>query len=33
MLVIIGILMVTGWWDHATQWIQIRFVDDFGVYV
>lgn len=33
MLIIIGVLMVTGWWDHATQWVQIQFVDDFGVYV
>lgn len=33
MLIVIGVLMVTGWWDHATQWVQIQFVDDFGVYL
>lgn len=26
-LVAIGILMVTGWWDHIVQWAQLRTVD------
>lgn len=33
MLVVIGLLMVTGWWDHLTQWVQLALVDDFGVYL
>ncbi|QYJ03782.1 cytochrome c biogenesis protein CcdA [Nocardioides panacisoli] len=33
MLIAVGLLMVTGWWGHLTQWVQIQFVDDFGVYV
>lgn len=32
-LVVIGVLMVTGWWDHAVQWLQLRFVDGFKVSV
>lgn len=26
-LVVIGVLMVTGWWDHVVQWAQLRTVD------
>lgn len=26
-LVLIGVLMVTGWWDHVVQWAQLRTVD------
>jgi cytochrome c-type biogenesis protein len=26
-LVAIGLLMVTGWWDHIVQWAQLRTVD------
>lgn len=26
-LVLIGLLMVTGWWDHVVQWAQLRTVD------
>lgn len=33
MLIAIGVLMVTGMWDAMTQWVQIQFVDDFGMYV
>ena len=31
LLVAIGVLMVTGWWDHIVQWLQLRFVDGFQV--
>ena len=27
LLVAIGVLMVTGWWDHVVQWAQLRTVD------
>jgi len=33
MLVILGLLLVTGWWDHAVQWVQLRFVGGFEVAV
>ena len=26
-LVAIGLAMVTGWWDHLVQWVQLRMVD------
>ncbi|MBM9461095.1 cytochrome c biogenesis protein CcdA [Nocardioides sp. zg-536] len=26
-LVLIGLLMVTGWWDHVVQWAQLRTVE------
>ncbi len=26
MLVVVGVLLVTGWWDQAVVWLQIRFV-------
>ena len=26
-LVLIGLAMVTGWWDHLVQWVQLRMVD------
>jgi len=29
MLVAVGVLLVTGWWDLAVQWIQVRLVSDF----
>ena len=29
MLVAVGVLLLTGWWDQAVQWIQIRLVSDF----
>lgn len=31
MLVAIGVLMITGWWDHLVQWMQLQFVDGFQV--
>lgn len=33
MLVVIGLLMITGWWDHAVQWAQLKFVGGFQVAV
>src|SRR4051812_4288997 len=29
MLVAIGLLLLTGWWDHAVQWLQLHLVNDF----
>ena len=26
-LVLIGLAMVTGWWDHVVQWVQLRIVE------
>lgn len=31
MLVLVGLAMVTGWWDWAVQWLQIRMVENFEV--
>ncbi len=31
MLVVMGLLMITGWWDHIVQWLQLRLVDGFQV--
>jgi cytochrome c-type biogenesis protein len=31
MLVVVGVLLVTGWWDWAVQWVQIRLVGGFEV--
>ena len=31
MLVVVGILLVTGWWNDAVTWIQIRLVNDYQV--
>ena len=31
MLVAIGVLLVTGWWDRAVQWLQVRLVGGFEV--
>lgn len=28
MLVVVGVLLVTGWWDWAVQWMQARLVSD-----
>nr|WP_244931253.1 cytochrome c biogenesis CcdA family protein [Nocardioides sp. W7] len=33
MLVVVGVLLVTGWWDHAVQWLQLNLVSDFEVSV
>jgi cytochrome c-type biogenesis protein len=29
MLVAVGVLLVTGWWDYAIQWLQLRVVGSF----
>ena len=29
MLVVVGVLMVTGWWDQAVQSLQIRMITTF----
>lgn len=31
MLVAVGVLLLTGWWDQAVQWLQVHLVDDFQV--
>ncbi len=31
MLVIVGLLLVTGWWDHLVQWVQGQLVSGFEV--
>jgi cytochrome c-type biogenesis protein len=31
MLVLVGVLLVTGWWDWAVQWVQLQLVDGFEV--
>ena len=28
LLIAIGVLMVTGWWDHVVQWVQLKVVND-----
>jgi len=33
MLVLVGILLVTGWWDLAVNWIQVRLVSSSEVSV
>lgn len=33
MLVLVGVLLVTGWWDWAVQWVQVRLVGGFEVAV
>ena len=33
MLVLVGVLLVTGLWDQAVTWIQIQLVSDFEVAV
>ncbi|HSX68153.1 cytochrome c biogenesis CcdA family protein [Nocardioides sp.] len=30
MLVAVGLAMVTGWWDVAIQWTQVRLIEQFG---
>ena len=29
MLVAVGVLLVTGWWDQVVTWLQVQLVDDF----
>ncbi|MDO9455487.1 cytochrome c biogenesis CcdA family protein [Nocardioides sp.] len=31
MLVVVGLLLVTGYWDQAVQWVQVRLVGGFEV--
>ena len=31
MLVAVGVLLVTGWWDQLVSWVQIQLVSDFEV--
>ena len=33
MLVVVGVLLVTGWWDWIVQWLQIQLVGGFEVAV
>jgi len=27
MLVVVGTLLLTGWWDQAVQWLQVQLAD------
>jgi cytochrome c-type biogenesis protein len=29
MLVAVGVLLLSGWWDHAVQWLQLHLVNNF----
>lgn len=33
MLVLVGVLLVTGWWDHLVQWVQLQLVSGYEVSV
>ena len=33
MLVAVGVLLVTGWWDYAVTWLQVRLISDYEVSV
>lgn len=33
MLVVVGVLLLTGWWEVMVQWLQIRLVNNFTVAV
>jgi cytochrome c-type biogenesis protein len=33
MLVLVGVLLLTGWWDQAVQWLQLHVVDGYQVSV
>jgi cytochrome c-type biogenesis protein len=33
MLVLVGALLLTGWWDQAVQWLQLHLVNDYQVSV
>ena len=33
MLIVIGVLLLTGWWAEAVGWVQVRLVNDFEVSV
>ncbi len=31
MMIVVGILLVTGWWDHLVQWLQLQVVQGYWV--
>lgn len=31
LLLVVGVLLVTGWWDHITVWMQSRWINGFEV--
>jgi cytochrome c-type biogenesis protein len=31
MMIVVGVLLVTGWWDHIVQWLQLQVVQGFSV--
>jgi cytochrome c-type biogenesis protein len=33
MLVVVGVLLLTGWWDQSVQWLQLHLVDGYQVSV
>ncbi|WP_166389447.1 cytochrome c biogenesis CcdA family protein [Nocardioides ochotonae] len=33
MLILVGLALVTGWWDYAVSWLQIHLISDFEVAV
>ena len=33
MLVLVGVLLLTGWWTDSVQWLQYHLIDDFAVSV
>ena len=33
MLILVGVLLLTGWWDWAVQWVQIHLASQFEVSV
>jgi len=33
MLVAVGVLLITGWWAEAVNWVQVRLVEDSGTVV
>jgi cytochrome c-type biogenesis protein len=33
MLVAVGVLLVTGWWDQAVTWLQVHLISDTEVSV
>lgn len=30
MLIVVGLALLTGWWDYALQWLQVHLVDDWA---
>jgi cytochrome c-type biogenesis protein len=31
MMILVGVLLVTGWWDRIVQWLQLQVVQGFTV--